>query len=323
MPAPLAIGDNAFDIALDRPGVGRDETVKIVLPLAYRIRGDLSGLGETPPVLRVDVEAVPGSMVTVDGKPVALDASGKATLGYDVTSMTDGTADETRAIERKMPYEVVGKDKKKSTGEVTVRVAVLPLHVDAPTALLVTDQPTVWVAGKTAKGAAVTANGKPLTVDADGSFEGTVDVAGPEQPIVIRAAPAGDAATKAAPRTATVTVRRVASVAGEAKAIENTVRLDAGALTRDPAAADGSAVKIVGSVVDARTTHHRAALLVDGKNGCAKGATCLVRVDFGGDVALHAGDPVEAFGTATKPITSADGKTVPAVIATLVVGKTK
>ncbi|HEY1958694.1 MAG TPA: zinc-ribbon domain-containing protein [Polyangiaceae bacterium] len=318
LPSPLAIGDNRFDIALDRPGVGRDETVKLVLPLAYRIRGDLSGIGATPPVVRVDVEALPGSTVTVDGKPVALDASGKATLTYDVTADTTGAADETRTIERKMPYEVVGKDAKKSTGEVAIRVAVLPLHVDAPTASLVTDQATLWIAGKTAKGAVVTANGKSLAVDADGSFEGPIDLAAGEQPIAIRTAPAGDASTKAAPRSATLTIKRVASLADEAATLEKTAALDAAALTRDPTAAEGQSTAIAGPVVDARATHHRTALLVDDKRGCAKGASCLVRVDYGGDLDIRAGDTIDAFGVATKPIATSDGKTVPAVLASIV-----
>ena len=318
LPTPLAIGDNAFDIALDRPGVGRDETVKIVLPLAYRIRGDLSGIGETPPVVRVDVEARPGSIVTVDGKPVALDASGKATLSYDVSADARGAADETKTIERKMPYEVVGKDEKKSTGEVSVRVAVLPLHLDAPTAGQVTDGKTLTIAGKTAKGATVTANGKSLAVEADGSFDGAIDLSDGEQPIAIRAAPAGEAATKAVPRVATITVKRVASLASEAAALEKTAKLDAGALARDPVAAEGQSVTVAGAIVDARAAHHRTALLVDAKNGCAKGASCLVRVDYGADLDVRAGDTVEAFGVATKPITTPEAKTAPAVLASIV-----
>ena len=316
LPAPLVIGDNKFDIALDRPGVGRDETVKLVLPLAYRIRGDLSRIGATPPAIQVDVEAQPGVAVTVDGKPVSLDASGKATVSYDVTPDTTGAADETRTIERKIPYEVVGKDKKKSTGEVAVRVAVLPLHLDAPTSGLVTDAAAAWVAGKTAKGATVTANGTALSVAPDGSFEGEVALSDGEQSIVVRAAPAGEAATKAAPREATVKVKRTSALDAEAKSLGAAAKLGFDELARDPAAAEGQPIAVAGSVVEARATHHRTALLVDDKRGCAKGP-CLVRVDYGADFDLRAGDSVSAFGVATKPLAASDGKMVPAMEAAL------
>lgn len=317
LPAPLAIGDNAFQIAIDRPGVGRDETVKLILPLAYRIRGDLSGISATPPVVKVDVEAHAGSTVTVDGKPVELDASGKATLSYDVTQETTGAADETRTIERKMPYVVEEKDHKKSNGEVAVRVAVLPLHVDAPGASLVTDEGSVWIAGRTAKGAVVTANGTPLTVAPDGSFEGKVDVQDGAQTITVRAAPAGDAVAKAAPRSATVQVKRVASLDAEAKALDKATALGFDDVAKDPTAAAGKPVAVTGNVIESRVGHHQTVLLVDDKRGCAKGP-CMVRVDFGAETALRAGDPIVAYGEVGKPFTTPDGKTLTVVEASLV-----
>lgn len=315
LPAPLAIGDNTFEIALDRPGVGRDETIKLVLPLAYRIRGDLAGLAASPPELRVDVEAEKGESVTVDGKPVALDANGKATVPYDVTADTTGTTDEARTIERKIPYEVVGKDRKKSSGEVAMRVAVVPLHLDAPGLSIVSSEPRVWVAGKTSKGAAVTANGTPVAVAADGSFEGQIDLTDGEQTIVVRATPAD--ATKAAPRTATVRASRVASLDAEAKKLGAAATLGGDALVRDPTGAVGQNVAVVGSVVDARSLHHHAVLLVDDKRDCKSGP-CLVRVEYGGDVDLKTGDAIAAYGVVAKPVTTPDGKTLPAVDAALV-----
>jgi hypothetical protein len=317
LPTPLSIGDNTFEIALDRPGMGRNETVKLVLPLAYRIRGDLSGLSQSPPVIRVDVEAERGTRVTVDGKPVTLDASGKATLSYDVEKDTTGAADDTRTIERKIPYEVLGADKKTSRGEVAVRVAVLPLHLDAPGPSLVTDQGSVWVAGKTAKGAVVTANGTSLPVGADGSFEGQVDAADGAHPVAVRAAPAGAAATKAAPRTTTVSVERVASLDAREKAMGAAASVEPRALASDPAGAAGRSAAVRGAVVDARAAHHHTVLLVDDKRGCATGP-CLFRVDYGADLDVHAGDTVAAFGTVAKPITTQDGKTLPAIDASLV-----
>lgn len=314
---PLAIGDNAFQIALDRPNMGRDETVKLVLPLAYRIRGDLSALSSSVPTINVVVEAQPGTSVTVDGKPVTLDASGKATLGYDVTQETTGATDETRTIEKKIPYTIVDKDKKKSDGEVAVRVAVMPLHIDAPGTSLVTSDASAWISGRTAKGSVVTANGKPLVVAADGAFEGQVDLQDGAQTITVRAAASDDGKTvKAAPRSAAVQIKRVASIDAEAKA------LDAGTLgfedaSRDPAGNAGKPLAVTGTVLEARAGHHQSVLLVDDKRGCAKGP-CMVRVEHGADDGVRAGDAIVAYGVVGKPFTAPDGKTLLVLDAALV-----
>ena len=317
LPAPLSIGDNTFQIALDRPGVGRDETVKLVLPLAYRIRGDLSALSSATPTINVVVEAQPGTTVTVDGKPVALDASGKATVGYDVTQETTGATDETRTIDKKIPYTVEDKTKKTTTGEVAVRVAVLPLHVDAPGAMLVTSDATAWISGRTAKGSAVTANGKALTVAPDGAFEGPIDLQDGAQSVTVRTAPADDAKTKAAPRSATVQVKRVASIDAEAKALDTPDALGFDDAARDPAGNAGKPFTVIGSVLEARAGHHQTVLLVDDKRGCAKGP-CMVRVEHGADDGVRAGDPIAAYGTLGKSFTTPDGKTLVVLSASLV-----
>jgi hypothetical protein len=315
--APLVIGKNAFQIAIDRPGVGRDETVELVLPLTYRIRGDVDDIGATPPVVKVEVDAERGASVNVDGKPVALDANGKATLSYDVTQDEVGAADDVRTIERKVQYEVVDNDKKKKTGEVVIRVGVLPLHLDAPGAVLTTDEGAIWIAGRTSKGADVTANGTALPVSPDGTFEGKVDVTAGAQTMTLRTAPAHDAATKAAPRTMQLNVNRVASMDTETRAVEKGTSMGFDDLARDPAAALGQPIGITGSIVETRVTHHHSVLLVDDKRGCAKGP-CLVRVEFGAETAFHPGDGVVAAGFVGKPITTPDGKTLPEVDASLV-----
>jgi hypothetical protein len=316
LPTPLVIGKNAFQIAIDRPGVGRDETVELVLPLTYRIRGDVDDIGASPPVVKVQVDAEHGASVNVDGKPVALDANGKATLTYDVAQDEVGAADDVRTIERKVQYEVVDKDKKKKIGEVVIRVGVLPLHLDAPGVALTTDDGAIWVAGRTSKGADVTANGTALPVSPDGTFEGKVDVTAGTQTMTLRTAPAHDAAAKAAPRTMQLNVSRVASMETETRAVEKGTSMGFDDLARDPAAL-GQPIGITGAIVETRVTHHHSVLLVDDKRGCAKGP-CLVRVEFGADTSFRPGDGVVATGIVGKPITTPDGKTLPEVDASLV-----
>jgi len=193
----------------------------------------------------------------------------------------------------------------------------MPLHIDAPGTSLVTADPSAWISGRTAKGSVVTANGKPLVVAADGAFEGQVDVQDGAQTITIRAASADDGKTvKAAPRTATVQVKRVASIDAEAKT------LDAAALgfddaSRDVAGNTGKPFAAIGTVLEARAGHHQSVLLVDDKRGCAKGP-CMVRVEHGADDGVRAGDAIAAYGTIGKPFQAPDGKTLLVLDAALV-----
>ena len=315
--SPLVVGDNRFEIQVDRPGLRRNRLIHLVLPITYRIRGDLSDLGGNPPAIKVQVEATPGSTVSVDGKPVALDASGKATLSYDVTTDVTGTADETRTIDKKLGYVVENKDGKKDTGEVSARVAVLPLHLDAPSPSLVVDGSKVDVAGRTSKGAQLTLDGAPVAVAADGTFETTVDVAPGEHELTLRAAPASGAQGPA-PRTAVVHVKRVSSLDAEARSLDATPSLGFDALVASADASLGQPVGVDGHVVDARVTHHQTVLLVDDRRGCAAGP-CVVRVVYGADSSFAKGDVVRAYGRVAKTLTSPEGKTVPQVDAALVV----
>ena len=293
VPSPLIVGDNAFEIAIDRPAMGRDEHVKLKVPVSYRIRADLSEVSAATPSIGVLVEATPGSQVTLDGKPVTLDASGKATAHFELGSDAEGFADETKTLERKYAYTVVSgsaKDKTPGSGDVIAKVGVLPLHLDAPGPSFVTDAGTLTVAGRTAKGAAVTVNGAAFAVAADGSFEGSVDVPSGETSFAIRTSLTGGA-NPAAARSATFKVRRVASVEAEAATLSKAVRLGYDAFAQDVAANVGQAIAIDGTVLEARTTHHQTLLVIDDHQGCAKGP-CLLRVAYGADFAAHSGDVV-------------------------------
>ena len=69
---PLRVGDNALSLHVMRPGLGRDEIVKLVVPVAYRVHADVSTMNAARPSITVPAEALPGSDVRVDGKPKAL-----------------------------------------------------------------------------------------------------------------------------------------------------------------------------------------------------------------------------------------------------------
>ena len=172
--APLHVGDNTFDLMVDRPGMGRDETVRLIVPVAYRVSADVTTMGALHPSVTIRVEARAAATVTVDGKPLALDANGAGAYSIDETTATEGPADESRVLSVDVAYTIAGASPNggaPDTGKVSARVAVSPLRVDAPGARAVVEDDKVLVAGRAAKGAKVTVEGAAVTVGPDGAFE--------------------------------------------------------------------------------------------------------------------------------------------------------
>jgi hypothetical protein len=305
---PLKVGSNDLTVTLDRPGAGRDEAVKLVVPLAFRIRADLSQIDAKPPTIVVRVAAAPGSDVTVDKKPLALDATGTGAYSIDVSADTEGPTEDVRLIDRRIDYTIASSAKgvPPSSGQVTARVAVAPLRVDAPSAHAILDGAAFTIAGQTLAGGTVTVDGQPVTTAADGSFATTHAATTDPASIEIRAS-----APTRAPRTAHVTVRRTASFDAEAKAAEQTPLLTYDTIAADIASKVGQRAVIAGEVVEApRVVGHQAIVLVSDTRAC-KAGPCLARVIASEDVKLARGQYVRAYGTVTRAVTTSAGKTVP------------
>ncbi len=312
LPAPLSIGDNDLTVKIERPAGGRHEDVKVHVPVAYRVRADLSTLSAKPPAITVRVEATPGSLVSVEDKPVALDATGRGAYAIDLTKETEGTG-ETRSFERKIPFAITPKGGKQETGQLTARTAIVPLALDAPGRDLVTDKGTAAVAGQTRPGSTVTIDGQSVAVDAQGKFGVRVELSAVgEKPLEIVAASPPNA-----PRIVKVKVTRVASLVDAAKGedAQNPVGYDV--FGAEPEKKIGTRMMVEGDVVDARVTAGHTVLLIDDKKHCAKGASCLVRVVHGDEDKAARGDIVRAYGRVLGSVT-ASGKTVPDIEASLV-----
>ena len=316
----LHVGDNPLSLKVDRPGMGRDEVVKLVVPVAYRVRADVSTMGSQHPSITIHVEALAGSDVRVAGKPVTLDSNGAGAYAIDESTATEGAADESRVISADVPYTVTppagsGPAQAAQTGTVSARVAISPLRVDAPCASAVVAVDHIVVAGRAAKGASVTIDGAPATVNADGAFEATVPLPAPgERTLQIRS---GTAALIA--RTVHLSVKRVTSLAEEARAFEQqkTVGYDAAlaGLAGGAALAAGAPAELIvvdGEVIEPRASGHRMLILVDDKRGCAKGP-CLARVVVGQDLSIARGDRLRAYGRVARAFTTPVGQTVPEI----------
>jgi hypothetical protein len=315
---PLDVGENKLAVAIKRKGVGRDETVTLVVPVAFHIRADLTDIGAKPPVIQVRVAAAPGTEVTVDKKPLALDASGKGAYAVDVSADTEGPNPEVGLIDRKIPYTVTLKGGKPESGLVSARIAVVPLRVDTPSAHAVVEGATFPLAGQAAPGSTVTIDGAAVDVSADGSFAMT-EAASPTVPgdasFELRASAQGRA-----PRTVHLTVKHVKSLDAEAKAVEAAGGLLAyDALAADIAGSVGKGTVIAGEVLEARVTGHQTIALVSSSRGCATGP-CLARVIASEDAKpLARGKQVRAYGHVTRAVTTSSGKTIPEVEADFVV----
>ena len=311
---PLHVGDNALSLSIDRPGMGRDETVKLVVPVAYRVRADVATMNDPHPCITIRVEAPAQTDVRVDDKPIALDAAGAGTYVLDETAAAEGPADESRVIAIDVPYVVVPKGHAPETGVVSARIAVAPLRVDSPGASTVTDEDKLAIAGRAAKGATVKVDGTAVPVAPDGAFETTVAIDAPgERTIEVRA---GTGAL--APRTVHIPVTRVASLVDAAKAFEERGAIGYDAAMRDIAAAQtGEYIVVEGEVEEARGSPHRTVALVDDRRGCAKGP-CIARVVVGRDLSLARGETLRAYGRVTRAFRSPTAQTVPEIEAEFV-----
>jgi len=312
--SPLKVGDNAVTIHLLRPGSSRGEEVRAVVPIAYRVKADLTGLSGAHPAVVVRIEAQPGTDVRVEDKPVTLDAAGQGSYSIDVSALTSGWSDDLRLIDRAIPYAITPKAAAEQRGTLAVRAGIATLHLDAPGPSLVIDGASFRIAGRTVKGSTVTANGQPVPVDPDGNFARSYD-----------APSVGDVAVELradgpqlASRTARFTVKRVAHLADEAKQREAAPWLGHDAVLQDPDGSVGKAAVVEGEMVDSRSNAGVVIALIEDIRGCAAGP-CVVRVVYGGDETLGRGDRARVYGHVTRTVAQAGGgKAVPEVQADFV-----
>ncbi|MGH7294189.1 MAG: hypothetical protein ACRELB_04620, partial [Polyangiaceae bacterium] len=313
---PLHVGDNALSLQVDRPGMGRDETVRLVVPVAYRVSADVSTMGGAHPGITIRVAASPAAQVTIDGKPVALDAGGAGAYTLDETAATEGPADESRVVSVDVPYTVAAPGRAADHGKVSARVAIAPLRVDAPGAKAVVDEDKVLVAGRAAKGANVTVDGAAVTVAADGAFETVVALPA----IGDRVLDVRGGTSALMPRTVHVAVSRVASLGDAAKKFEQQPQKPLGydAALADLVGKTGQPIVVEGPVLESRGSGHRTLALVDDRRGCAKGP-CLTRVVIGRDVTLARGQTLRAYGVVARGFATPAGQTVPEVESSFVI----
>jgi len=294
---PLKVGENLFSVAVDRPGSGRDETVSLIVQIGYRIRPDLSALDSERPMLRIAIEGGPMASMMIDGKPLTLGNDGKGQYDIDVTAECTGLADETKSIERAIPYSVVGSTGVAEQGVVNVRVAVPPLHIDSPTSRTIIERDQFFLAGRTGRGARLLAGSQAVAVAADGTFSRSI--AAPalgENTVKLKATVPGQA-----PRMASITVKRVEHLADEAKTFAANAPLPFADLAASVSRYVGQPVVLSGEIVESRSQGATNLALLDVQKGCSR-PPCLARLVLAGEEPVARTDRVQVYGYVTRAI---------------------
>jgi hypothetical protein len=310
---PLPVGDQRLELSIER-APGRADQVEVTVPVDFRVRPDTTKLAATPPQVEARVTARAGSAVVVDGKPLALGADGSASLAIDVSKELIGAEAGTKTLERRIAYTVTPPGGTTQTGEMLLRIGIAPLVVQAPGHSIVIDTPSFVLAGRTAKNAVVTVEGRPITVDANGNFAQMMSVSSTgETTVVVRAS-----VPDLAPRLSTLKVKRVTSLAAEAALARTKATTAYSAIATDPDRQRGLSVALDGTVVDARTDSFTTALVMDVKGGC-QAPPCLTRVTWGAKLSLAPGDVVGVFGVLAGSVEGPrSGTRIPAVTADFV-----
>lgn len=287
----LSLGDNVLTLNLAEPGDGsKGEPISLTVPVLYRVRGDLSGLQKDPPKLIVNVEALQGTSVIVDGQALALDSKQQANYEIDVSDALQGPNSEVEQLQRTVPYSLTTTDGEKVSGKVQMQTGIAPLVVDAPGRSIVIDSAHFMLSGSTQAGGGVSVNGRAITVDAEGRFAQLMNVSSiGETTIFVRAT-----APERAPRSVPISIRRVESLTAEVKrrrphSVVSYRDLLAGQKPLE------SLVLLTGNVVESRPQSHVTVLLLEVSSGCEH-QPCLARVVHGARLSLKTDQDVTVSG---------------------------
>ena len=279
----LALGENELTIGVVRGGAVKSETVH--LNVAYRARVDLAGLSREPPTLDVVLEALPGSKVTVDGEPLALDARGHGVKSYPIAPQTGSKLAFTAR------YRVEPKEGGASEGALALSLPVTSLQIDRPGPNVTTDQSSVEVAGAVEAGAEVLVDGKAVRVT-EGRFLHRVQLGKPgEYTIKVLARGQGKA-----PRAVELKATRVADLALAAASFKPDPALTYARIAQNPVIYRGQNVAFDGRVYNVEVKgggSHLQMLVRD----CPGTQRCPLWVDMPQDTDVTVDTWVRVLGT--------------------------
>jgi hypothetical protein len=166
--SPLKMGDNALIFFLSRRRT-KAETIQVHVPVDYRVVGDMTTLGQSPAMLRLLIEKSPNMVFEVEKQPVPFDATGHGRFDIDVSRDLIGPTNVEKLLERRVTYSVRSPTAT-IQGSVLLRTGILPLTIEAPSALYITEQDQFNLCGTTAPNAQVDVAGLKVKVEGGGRF---------------------------------------------------------------------------------------------------------------------------------------------------------
>jgi hypothetical protein len=317
LPTALSLGENRMKVAVDRPGSGRDETLGIIVNVAYRIRPDLTALQGDHPSIQVVAETAAGTTVSINGHTLPL-AGGRAVENLDVTDACTGLSAESKTLTRQVPYVVTPEGGSAENGVVNVSVGIVTLTLEAPGPHVIIDGPSFVLAGRTMKGAEVLAAGRAIVVRPDGTFAQVMNVSsvGATQ-IEVRAKIPG-----LAPRLAQIKVRRVDSLDAAAREFMAGETVSYGAVAANIAGNVGKAVAVTGEVTDIKKQGYETVMLLDVPQGqgCTSAGACTVRLVLGAESPVKKGDTLRIFGHVARAVALPGRADVPEIEVDFAIG---
>jgi hypothetical protein len=291
LPEALPIGKNTLNLSVLRPGRSHDDITRVVVPVLFHIRADFSTLNSDDPELAVRIQAPPKSTVTIDDDEIDLDDEGNGRFAVGIDGKLQGPDSAVRYLTEVVPYSVSVPGATPQQGQLRMRVGVVPLAISAPGMTAVTDSDHFALAGVTAKGGSVSVDDANLDVSADGHFEQVMNVDSiGETSIVVRAQ-----APDLAPRSVSITVKRVEDLRKEGDLFRQTATDQYGAYAQNVQKKLGMAVVADGTVEKSTVENHATQILLNVQSGCLKGP-CFARVLSGTEMALPPQAPISVFG---------------------------
>ena len=264
----LSIGENALAVSVVEAG-GAVDTATVRLLVDYRVRADLAPLKENPPAVDVVVDARPGSTVTVDGTPVALDARGHGVKRYAVAPQPGNTFDlhaQYRVALAGVPAPV--------QGDVRVTLPVTSAEIDRPGFDVITDQPEVEIGGAVEPTAEVVVGKVPVPVK-EGRFlhREALPQPGDYALSVVARAPGK------APRVISIKVKRVKDMTMAAASFTHDPALTYARIAQNPLIYRGQNVAFDGRVYNVEVQGGRSVLQILALD-CPGGARCPLWVEY-------------------------------------------
>jgi len=300
--APLAIGRNEISVAMIR-GSSRPEAIQLHVPVEFRVSGDLAGLAEDPPKLRLRIEKTPAVEFEVGRTPVGFDANGKGVFEIDIAGDLVGPSSQEQILEKRIEYRVKSPSGTRDNA-LAIRTAVTPLVVTSPGSVLVTEGQDLRICGRTDPSAHVEIAGLQTNVGADGNFcnAAVIREFGLFEVWISAKRPA------AAPRKVKLSIERTANLRDYAKSLFPQVRHEVPQSWRSEYGSPSSLLALTGVIVEQSKLPGSTRYLLKYES---TGPASLARVNSFTATPAKPGSRVTVFGEPIGTLRGPDGSDIP------------